>query len=207
MHKQFAIFTLLLLFMSTCAQNNTFQKKFVDVSLSMAGVEGDRVTNSMGIQAGIEFRLKNNVGMQCDLRYIFDVPRLRGNGYFIIHVDNLTGFAIHTDVKIYLRQSGDQLTGGYFGGQVLYQYTISSLQDNRVNRTKADLYGITGWKYLGNTGFLFEVSAGIGMQLISSYSSGKNYSVSNEFPWSKPYGSGTNIYPDLTWNIRIGWRF
>lgn len=193
--------------MHTNAQDTVLQKKFIDVSVSLSGFGGDYVTNSMGVQAGVEFRLKKNVAMQCDLRYIFDLPGLRGSGYFIINVDNLVGFAINTEVKVYQRQFRNELRGGYLGGQAFFEYTNASLHETQVNRNKIGIYGIVGWKYIGNKGFLFETSGGIGMQLISSYSTNKTYYISNEFPWSKSYDSGTNLYPDLTWNVRIGWRF
>ena len=209
MQKPIAIFALLLILMQAFAQDTTVQKKFVDVSISLAGLGGDYITNSLGIQAGIEFRLKNNVGMQCDLRYIFNIPRYKG-GSLYVDVDELSGFAVNTEFKVYLRQFKNELRGGYVGGQLLFLYTVGFQEEYRISRNKTGLYGIVGWKYISKSGFLFETSAGIGAQLISSNSTNSppdGYFHSTEFPWSKPYDSGTYICPDFIWNIRIGWRF
>ncbi len=196
--------------MHTYAQDTTVQKKFVDVSISLAGLGGDYVTNSVGIQAGVEFRLKNNVGMQCDLRYIFDDQNPSKKGYFVIGVDDLLGFAVNTEIKAYIQQFGNELKGGYFGGQIHYMYSMASQDEYQVIRNKIRVCGNVGWKYIAKSGFLFETSAGVGVQLISSYSTNKpsgNSSTSFEFPWSKPYDSGAYFYPDLSLNVRIGWRF
>lgn len=208
MQKPIIIITFLLLIMHGFAQDTATQKKFVDVSISLAGLGGDYVTNSMGVQAGVEFRLKNNVSMQCDLRYIFDVDN--NKSFFTINVDDLVGFSVNAEVKKYLWQYSNELRGGYIGWKFSLMHTTASIDEYQVKRIKAGLYSIIGWKYIDKSGFLFEATCGIGVQLISSYSTihiSDIYSHSYEFPWSKPYDSGTNLYPDLTLNAKIGWRF
>jgi len=210
MRKTIIIITFLLVTLYGWAQDTTNSKKFVDVSISLAGFGGDFVTNSTGIQLGAEFRLRNNVSMQCDLRYIFDVDSQKGWGQLIVDVDDLVGFAVNTEIKKYIRQNKNELKGGYYGGQALMMYTEAFQGANKIKRTKVGLYATLGWKYIAKSGFLFESMLGLGAQLISSNSSINTTDISSysdEFPWSKPYESGTNLYPDLTWNVRLGWRF
>lgn len=171
---------------------------------------GDYVTNSMGIQAGAEFRLKNDLGLQCDLRYIFDMDRQKEYGQLYVDVDDVVGFAISTEVKKYVRQYKNELKEGYFGGQALLLHTVAYQDDHQIKRTKIGLYAIIGWKYIAKSGFLFETMAGFGPQLIISNSDDNvpdGYYQSTEFPWPKQYDSGTSLFPDFTWNVRIGWRF
>lgn len=210
MKKTIVIFTLLIISMYSFAQDTAVQKQIFDVSISCVWFGGDWVTNSMGAQAGVDFRLKNNVSMQCDFRYIFDVQNKLKNRYLFVSVDNLAGLAVDTDIKIYVQKFKNELRGGFFGGRLLYLFTKSSLDEYQVKRSKLGLYGIIGWKYIGKSGFLFETTAGPGVQLISSNSTkitSNIYTRSYEFPWSKPYDSGIYCYPDISMNIRIGWRF
>ncbi|PJB58439.1 MAG: hypothetical protein CO098_08645 [Bacteroidetes bacterium CG_4_9_14_3_um_filter_41_19] len=190
------------------AQDIQTPKKIFDVSISLEGFGGDYVTNSMGVQAGVDFRINKQTSMQCDARYIFDVPSLKG--YYVNNVDNLQGLAVGNEIKFYAWKFRDELQGGYYGSKLIFMYTEASRSEYTVKRGKVGAYGILGWKYIDKSGFLFEASGGVGIQLISSYSSGKNYPreyQSTEFPWSKKYDSGTSLLPDITANIRIGWRF
>jgi len=210
MKKTLVIFTLLLLSMYSCAQDTAVQNQVFDVSISIVGFGGDWVTNSMGVQAGVDFRLKNNVSMQCDFRYIFDVRNKLKNRYLIVSVDDLAGLAVDTDIKIYVKKFKNELRGMFFGGRLLFLFTKSSLDEYQVKRSKLGLYGIIGWKYISKSGFLFEATTGPGIQVISSNSThitSNIFTRSYEFPWSKPYDYGTYFYPDLSMNIRIGWRF
>ncbi len=210
MKKIIATVIILVSILTASSQDTIKLKRFIDISISAIGFGGDFVTNSSGVQAGIEFRLKNNLSMQCDLRYIFDIVKIHGYGQLNVNVDDLWGIAINTEIKRYLAQSKNELSGGYVGGQTLLIYTESYQADNKINRTKIGLYATIGWKYIANSGFLFETMAGLGAQVISSYYSLNQSDINsgyNEFPWSKPYESGTYLYPDVSWNVRIGWRF
>jgi hypothetical protein len=191
-----------------CAQEIQTQKKIFDVSISLEGFGGDYVTNSMGVQAGVDFRISKKTSMQWDARYIFDVPGLKS--YYLNNVDKLQGLAIGNTLKYYAWKFGDKLQGGYYGSKLFIIYTEASRYGYTVKRGRIGAYAILGWKYIDKSGFLFEASGGMGIQLISSKSTGdlyQSYYQSTEFPWSKEYNSGTSFFPDITVNIRVGWRF
>lgn len=210
MKKTITTIIFLLLTMCGYSQNIEKQIKTVDVSISLVGFGGDYVTNSSGIQAGIEFRLKNNLSMQCDVRYIFGVSKINGYGQIIVNTDKLKGFAVNTEVKKYIGQKRNELIGGYIGGQAILLYTNAYQENHQIQKTKIGLYAVVGWKYIAQSGFLFETSTGLGVQLITSISDDNipvGYYESEEFPWNKQYDAGTSVFPDLSWNVRIGWRF
>ncbi len=210
MKKPIIIFSLLFLTICGYAQDTIESRKCVAISISLAGFGGDYVSNSMGIQAGVEFRLKNNLSMQCDLRYIFEVGMSTGYGQLNVDVDDLNGIAINTEVKKYIWRNTNEMKGGYIGAQGIILHTIALQDNHQINRTKIGLSAIIGWKYIAKSGFLFETNAGLGVQLIISNSDDNvpvGYYQSKEFPWSKQYDSGTSLLPDLTWNVRIGWCF
>ena len=201
---------LLLFVWSSNAQNINNKKRITDLSISFSGFGGDYITNSSGIQMGMELGVGRHTSIQCDLRYIFNVPNQRNNGYFIINVDKMNGFLIGLGIKEYASKLKNELRGGYVGGKVTYLYTDSFRDNYSVYRHKTGLYGIIGWKYITNHGFLFEVNTGVGIQVIisrnSNIDSNTDYYFPVEFPWSKPYVEGKGFYPDFTCNLKIGWR-
>ncbi len=201
---------LLFLVISLCAQNNKEKKRILDLSFSFSGLGGDYVTNSMGIQLDAEVGISSNLGLQCGVRYIFDTPKHKNNGFFTINVDNLTGFLIDLELKKYTTSLlKDYLKGGYLGSKIVYLFTKTYRDNYQTIRHKTGLYGIIGWKHIASSGFLCEAYTGIGMQIIFSRSNNnpnKNYYIPIEFPWSKPYSEGIGCYPDITCNFRIGWR-
>lgn len=210
MKKLSTILLSLFIAVAGVTQDSIVTAKHLDISISAVGFGGDYVTNSSGIQAGVEFKLSNYLGLQCDMRYIFDVTMTTNYAQFHVNVDKLKGVALNTELKRYLGQFKDEYRGGYIAGQIIAMYTNSHQGDKEINRIKIGLYSTVGYKYIAKSGFLFETSFGLGPQIIISNSTDiipTGYYKEEEFPWSNSYDSGTSILPDLSWNIRFGWRF
>lgn len=118
-------------------------------------------------------------------------------------------------------------TGYYFAVQSIYQWTATDRQEtvvdfidnnplpnsthykqNRytVNRT---VYGIGmkfGYQCIKKCGLTVDYSVGLGGQYISSSSSNKlGTNINNDIPWKKLFDSGTGFYPDLIYQVRLGW--
>jgi len=200
---------LLLLVFSLNAQTIDKKRKIIDLSISFAGFGGDYITNSSGIQAEGEIEINSSIGVQCGVRYIYDISKYNSGGYFIVNVDDLKGFLVDIEIKKYNSSLKNNIQGGYFGGRTAYLFTYSTRDNYQIRRYKAGVYGIIGWKYVAVSGFLFEVSAGLGLQIIDSHSNKNNdvdYYIPVEFPWPKPYDEGTGFYPDFTCDVKLGWR-
>jgi hypothetical protein len=70
------------------SNNNGFVIKYDLISLL-----GDQVSNSMGIQLGIEFPAKANRSMEVDLMYIFSCASC-SQPYTTIHTENVNGIQL-----------------------------------------------------------------------------------------------------------------
>lgn len=209
MKKAFILLSLLVCIHPCFTQDSLPQKCILDASVSLGALGGDWVTNSMGIQLGVDFRLKKNWSLQADIRYIFDLSRSNTLYKFHIDVIDLWGVALNSELKVYIQPEKEHLKGAYIGVRAIGMYTESSLDARDVYRSKTGLCAVAGWKYISRNGFLFEPSAGIGAQIISSHSSditAVNDEEPKEYLWPKTYGSGSSFYPDFFINMRIGWR-
>jgi hypothetical protein len=215
--KYFFVFILFIIPILIKGQDNSNNKTELYFKYSPLSLLGDGVTNSIGIQLGLEYKLKNQIGIQQDIMYIFLFSHKNQN-FFTINVNNINGIRSITELRFYLNKENQHLEGIYIAPQLIYQYTkairTQSLVNQDVNeycikRNVIAFHGKLGWQLVNKCRFILDVSCGVGLRYIASFNSGKipDHSIDYEFPYSKDYDSGSKIFPSFIMALNIGWMF
>jgi hypothetical protein len=119
-----------------------------------------------------------------------------------------------------------QNSGYYLSGLMSYQYTSSERTETianeynstnqsqfmssiyNVNRNSVSLIAKAGYQCIKSFGLLIDVSFGFGAQWLDTKTVGKqsdNFSI--EFPWAKPFDTRQGIFPQVRYQIKLGWAF
>lgn len=118
-------------------------------------------------------------------------------------------------------------TGYYFAAQSLYQWTATDRQETVVDfidnnpvpnsthykqnvyTVNRNVYGLGmkfGYQCIKKCGLTVDYSVGFGGQYISSNSGNKlGTNQNNDIPWKKLFDSGAGLYPDIIYQVRLGW--
>lgn len=118
-------------------------------------------------------------------------------------------------------------TGYYFAVHSSCQWTATDRQETVVDyidnnpfpnsthykqniyTVERNVYGLNlkfGYQCIKKCGLTVDYSVGLGGQYISSSSGNKlGTNKDNDIPWKKLFDSGTGFYPDIIYQVRLGW--
>ncbi len=189
------------------------------IKFDIVGLMGDGVTNSSGIQLGVEMELKKSFSFEQDLMYIFKFDS-DNPPFFETEVENILGLKSVSEFRYYFKKDIDpKLTDVYIAPGLILQYTTASrkqsdkLQNTNnyiVNRFVFAFHGKLGIQFELYKNLLLDISAGLGIRYVSSNSSGEKdgYIYGPEYVYGKKYNSGSQWqFPSMTGSFRIGYRF
>lgn len=187
------------------------------IKFEISGLMGDGVTNSSGIQLGIESELKDNFSFEQDLMYIFKFDR-NNSGFLEIDVENIYGLKSVSELRYYLKKDIEpKLTDVYLATNLILQYTnaLRKQKDENyipnsyhVNRFVFALHGKIGLQFVLYKNLIIDISAGFGIRYISSNSIGEKYDYIDEceYPYGKLYNTGSKWFPSMTGGFRLGYK-
>jgi len=200
-------------------QNSVEQKTKAEkiIKFDIGSLLGDMATNSTGIQLGIESELKDSYSFEQDLMYIFKFDR---NNYQFpkIDIENIYGLKSSSELRYYLRKGIKPiLTDVYWGHNLILQYTYAKRKqfDNQdkdyyfVNRFVFAFHEKIGLQFSLYKNIYFDISFGIGIRYISSNTVNDEFNNNNnesEYPYVKPYNSGSKWFPSITGGYKIGFK-
>ncbi|MBI9039439.1 MAG: hypothetical protein JEY97_15000 [Bacteroidales bacterium] len=211
------VFVIFPCFISCQNQSDKEHKSIKIIKYDITSLMGDGVTNSSGIQVGIELELKDNFSFEQDLMYIFGLDK-NDIGYFEIDVENVYGLKSVSELRYYLKHGIEpKLTGVYLAPNLILQYTNAlrkQLDENHisnsyhVNRFVFALHGKLGIQFVLYKNLFLDISAGFGIRYISSNSFGEknDYISEYEYPYNKTYNTGSNWFPSITGGFRLGYK-
>lgn len=173
---------------------------------------------SSTIQLGLEGGISNNLSINSELGYSLYINR-KGN-ILCISLDNLSGFAFETEVRKYIDEEKPKFVGQYFSIDFLYRYLDvknhhwaylrkdeNYIENYSTFRNESAIHLKYGYQNISVKGFVSDFSIGIGWRYITSRSNNA-YPLSlieNEFPYNKPFSTGSKSFFSVTAAIRIGW--
>ena len=204
-------------FISCQNQPDKERKSVKIIKFEISGLMGDGITNSSGIQLGIESELKNNLSFEQDLMYIFKFDR-NNSGFFEIDVENIYGLKSVSELRYYLKKDvKPKLTDVYLALNLILQYTnaLRKQKDENhipnsyhVNRFVFALHGKIGLQFVLYKNLILDISAGLGIRYISSNSIGEKYDYIEEceYLYGKLYNSGSKWLPSMTGGFRLGYK-
>ena len=186
------------------------------IKYGLAGLAGDWVTNSMGIQFGFEMELDKNKSFEQDLMYIFGVDDNGSNMY--IYVDNIHGFKTNSELRFYLdKDPAFPLNGFYLAPAFVFQYTrgersqtLDSYEKNNydVIRYFTALNMKFGFQTPIWKNFLFDLSVGGGIQYINSRTIDKEPdNITEKYYFNTEYDSGSGWIMGPALSLNLGYRF
>jgi len=193
-------------------------KKTIYFKYDFTSLAGDGVTNSSGVQMGVEFEINDNLGFEQDLMYII-TANWPNNESFEIDVEKIYGLKSITELRFY-RNSKDfqKLTGQYIASNLVFQYTDATLEEKdenhndynyNVSRFVFALHGKFGYQSKLYRKIYFDLACGPGIRYISSKSQNKKitYSTTYEFPYSKKYDTGSKWFLSANFSFKIAYKF
>ena len=205
------LFILMLSYTSIYAQESN--RDWI-IKYDLTSLLGDGVTNSMGVMLGFEHFLDDNRSFTMDAMYIFpcsscNVP------YTKIHTEKTNGFSVAGEFRFYLYQGKEASTGFHLGPQVLYQHTVAEIRETydggienfyQVYRDLLSAHAMAGYQLQLAGPLFFNPSLGLGLRYISSRNENKKGTDSgqHEFPYDKDYESGSQWFPSIVINLKIG---
>jgi hypothetical protein len=204
----------------TYGQTSTdlIENKAIYLKYDFASIVGDGVTNSCGVQLGLEFEMNDNIGFEQDLMYIFTAD-WQNNGYYEIEVEKVNGLKSITELRFY-RYSKDnrKLKGPYVAPNLIFQYTEATREAKdenhavysyNVGRFVFALHGKFGYQSKLYRKIYFDLACGPGIRYISSKSQNKkiSYSTTYEFPYSKDYDTGSEWFLSINFSFKIAYKF
>ncbi|MCC6369882.1 MAG: DUF3575 domain-containing protein [Bacteroidia bacterium] len=216
---------LILLQISYKAQTNT--KKLV-LSTSLFEFIPDIKLNTSNYNLGVEFRLSNLVSLSTNFGMVKSVGTPQG--FFVIPSIKTEGFKAQVEFRIYHNRLHEkQLRGFHFGPQFVYKFTQTTREetvldyvDNNpypnsqhyklntytVNRFVTKLNLKLGYQFLIRGGLVIDPSLGFGAQYISSKADNRlGNNAANDEPWGKLFDTGSDFYPNLSFQLKAGWAF
>jgi hypothetical protein len=196
--------------------SDVINRKTKVIKYGLAGLAGDWVTNSMGIQFGLEIELDKNKSFEQDLMYIFGVDDNGSNLY--VYVENIYGFKTNSELRFYMdKDPAFPLNGFYLAPAFVFQYTraersqtVDSGEKNNydVNRYFTALNIKFGFQTPIWKNFLFDMLVGGGIQYIHSRSINKEpENASEKFYFNTEYDSGSGWVIGPALSLNLGYRF
>jgi uncharacterized protein YxeA len=199
-------------------QSDIENKPVKIIKFDISSLMGDQVTNSSGIQLGLEIELKDNLSFEQDLMYIFKYDRSYKR-YFEITCENINGIKSVSELRYYFKKDIDpKFTDIYMAPNLILQYTNAIREENdeygtpnnyQVNRFVFALHGKIGLQFALYKNLYLDISTGLGVRNISSNAIGKKSNNNNEheFLYGKLYDNGSEWFISLTGSFRLGFKF
>lgn len=191
--------------------------------------------NSGNFNVGTELYLKNRYSIYANIGAIRSYGE--STGWFPILKEKTNGIKIQIEGKRFLNRhkifepaillfwphiiqykSQNLPNSGYYVAiNSFYQTTTTKKQDfaqySTVDRSVSGLNVRLGYQCIKRRGLTIDYAVGVGIQYIDSHSNNLINSDSywfdtqKDFPWNKQFSKGSGIFPDITYQIRIGWGF
>ena len=185
------------------------KSKTIVIKYALSSIGGDWVTNSKGIEFGVEFRISPKFSFQQEVGSIFYDNR--ACDLFTVCVDDISGFRSDTELKHYFIKNN--FKGDYIAYHFLFMKTVADISlyvdaPLEVKRLVFANHLKIGWQYIFKIGLAIDLSFGFGVRYISSdnnYGYALNYR--DEAPYHKPYDYGSKLFPSAVLGIKIGWIF
>lgn len=147
-----------------------------------------------GVSVSGEYLLSDNMGVEL-------TGRLASRNITLAESVKFTGFGSTAAFKYYFSPDvgGDNFYAGvylrYVGMTGEYIGTITQVEE-KATRTKVALGFNAGYKWVAESGLLFEIGTGLGRNLISEWT----YSDGDD-------SFSLNLPLDFTFRVSVGWRF
>ena len=202
------------------SQQNDFSHDYI-LKFSALDLWTGLFYQSSTIQLGLEKGISQNLSINSELGYSLHINRKAD--ILSINLDNLSGFAFETEVRKYIDKEKPNYVGQYFSIDFLYRYLDaknhhwaylgeeenfnSFIENYSIYRNECAIHLKYGYQNITIKGFVSDFSIGVGWRYITSRSN-NTYPLSlieNEFPYSKPFNSGSRSFFSVTAAIRIGW--
>ncbi len=175
---------------------------------------GDKVTNSMGAMLGLEYSAGGNRSFEFDAMYIFPCSSC-GKSYTSITAEKTNGLLLSAESRYYLFPGKHLFTGFHLGPQVYYQYTRSEMRETydggtenfyQVYRNLLAAHAMAGYQLRITGPLYFNPAIGLGFRYISSRNENKKGADSgqHEYLYNKDFESGSEWFPSITINLKIG---
>jgi hypothetical protein len=204
---------LFMAFMAT-AQESPSGRTGIMVKYDVISLLGDQVSKSAGLRMGVEFAIGNNQSLETDAMFIFPCASC-GKPYTTIYTDKTRGFSISAGYRYYLFPGEPGFKGFHIGPQILYQYTESDMQETYNNgiqniyfvyRNLLAFHAMAGYQLRIAGPLMFNPVIGIGTRYISSRNANKKQvgTGQHEFPYNKDYENGSQWFPSVTIELKIG---
>ncbi len=206
---------ILLLFCTSLeySQSDNFRNDYI-LKFSMLDLFTGFQYQSSTIQFGVEKGISSDMSIYTEVGYLFHL--YKKPDLLIINFKNSSGFAIETEVRKYIGEEKSKFIGQYFSIDFLYRYVDGKdeqwVSDNRkegysIFRNEGAIHIKYGYQNISLAGFVSDFSIGLGLRNISSKTDSK-YPLSMleyEFPYNKPFETGSRTFISATAAIRIGW--
>ena len=201
-------------FLSQAQTSDGLNRKGIIMKYDLISLLGDQVTNSMGVQLGVEFSAGKNKSLEVDLMYIFPCASC-SRPYTSIHTEKVNGIQLSGEYRFYLFSGEKPFSGFHLGPQVLWQHTLAGMHETYNNGVNNDYevfrdlfttHAMAGYQFRIVGPLHFDPALGLGLRYISSRNEGKKGEGSgqHEFPYDKDYESGAKWFPSITINLKIG---
>ncbi|OFY70016.1 MAG: hypothetical protein A3G23_01165 [Bacteroidetes bacterium RIFCSPLOWO2_12_FULL_37_12] len=183
--------------------------------------------NTGNFNIGMEFYLKNRKSFYINIGLIKSYGK--SGGLFNVSSKSTIGFKTEVEVRHYFNKHKIfepaillfqphifqyesqtlQNTGYYFAINSFYQWTATERQGINIYTVNRNVNGITiifGYQCIKKYGLVVDYCVGLGGQYIYSNVSDK-LAINNDkdFPWNKYFDKGAGLYPNLIYQVRLGW--
>lgn len=212
--KRTYIILLALLSINMIQVNAQSNKMDLFLKYDLVSLLGDQVTNSMGVQLGMEIFHKESRSIAVDAMFIFPCRSCQ-NPYTRISTESTFGFMISGEYRYYLLNGNHSPGGFHLGPQILYQHTKSEMRETyeggienqyQVYRDLMAAHVMAGYQLRITGPLYFNPAVGIGIRFVSSRNQNKKGSDSgqHEYPYDKDFESGSKLFPGININIKLG---
>lgn len=212
--KMIAGLLCLFIVATAASQESPLGKPGFMLKYDVISLLGDQVSKSAGVRLGIEFAAGNNSSIETDVMFIFPCASC-GKPYTTINTESTRGFSLSAGYRYYLFSEDPGFKGFHIGPQILYQYTESDMPetyDNGISNTYfvyrnlLAFHAMAGYQLRIAGLLMFNPVVGIGTRYISSINANKKQSGTgqHEFPYNKDYENGSQWFPSVIIELKIG---
>ena len=212
--KTIRIFLSTFIFLFSISAVGQQKTKPLILKYDLMSLLGDKVTNSMGIQLGLEKFISSSISLSVDAMYIFPCSCC-GKPYTGITTESTKGVSASTGARYYSSKKADTPEGLYFGPLFSFLHTRSEMWEasdvsgENLYMVYRDLFSahvMAGYQLRITGPLYFDPSIGLGTRFISSRNDNKvgTDSGQHEYLYDKDFESGSKWFPSLNISIKIG---
>jgi hypothetical protein len=210
--------TIIVFFMTFCSSQAQTGSGML-IKTSPFSLLPSMVTNHGFLVFGIEKKIKNRISFSQDLGYLIYYGER--SDIWDIRVKDVSGFTLRSEIRRYFGDNESDYTGFYLGFHFMFNYSRATRtqtvvdypraayhHDYYVKRNVSAVHVTAGHQVHMNSRFTFDISSGLGIRRISSYSENKmeRSIIEFEIPYNKPYDEGTRFFPSVITNVKFGYR-